>query len=182
MEGVSVKYLAELAGKTERRIRQINNDLPDNEKLLEADDNGKYDPAFFVKRWVAYQIKQEGGKEESLDDIKAQHEKVKMEKSQIELGILKGEICMRADMMRLWGGMIKEMSGSLLSIPRTLAPRLTNIERPSEAEALLEQEVRAAMSALSKTPMPEEVKGDGPEGDMGANNGHARTAKEANGK
>lgn len=182
MEGVSVRYLAELVGKTERRIRQINNDLPENEKLLEADDKGKYDPAIFVQRWVAYQIKQEGGNKESLDDIKAKHEKVKMEKSQIELGILKGEICKTEDMLQVWCMILKELSNGLLSIPHTLAPRLTNMENAREVEAVLEAEITAAMQGLAKTPYPEELKGYGFAKGMAAGNEHAGAAQEAEGE
>ena len=50
------KELAELVGKTDRQIRNIDRDQDEGRKLLVKGEDGKYDAAVFVQRWVSLQV------------------------------------------------------------------------------------------------------------------------------
>jgi phage terminase Nu1 subunit (DNA packaging protein) len=141
-----------------RRIRQIDKDLPEKEKLLQKGEGGKYDLAFFVQQWAAYQVKQNGGKKDlDLGDIEAQHEQLKMEITQIKLDQMRGDICSTSEVYRLWAEVARTVTGKLMSIPSTLAPRITGMENTELVEAALDKEIRDCLAAVSRTPMPKDV-------------------------
>ena len=50
------KELASISGYSYRRLHDIDAGLPANGKLFVAGENGKYDLALFVQRWVRYNI------------------------------------------------------------------------------------------------------------------------------
>lgn len=158
---VSVEELGQAVDKSGRRIRQMDNDLPEKEKLLMKGEGGKYDLFFFIRQWSAYQVKQSGGgKELNLEDVKAQHEKLKMELTQMELDEKRGDLCSTTEIYMLWAEVLRNVTGKLMDIPSTVAPRITNMENAEEIEAAIERELRACLKMLSKTPMPKDVKRD----------------------
>lgn len=156
---LSVVDLGSLVGYNgDRRIRQIDKELPEEEKLLKKGEGGKYDLAFFVQRWAAYQVKMHGGKKDlDLGDIEARHEQLKMELTQIKLDTLRGDICSTTEVFRLWAEVARTVSGKLLGIPSALAPRITGMDNTELVEAAIDKEIRDCLSAMAKTPMPKDV-------------------------
>ena len=51
------KDLAEIAGRDQRRVAEIDKGLPEESKLFVAGKNGKYDLATFVQRWTDFNIR-----------------------------------------------------------------------------------------------------------------------------
>ncbi len=173
----SVEELGELVGKSDRRIRQIDSELPDKEKLLKKGEGGKYDLFFFVKKWTEYSIKLKvGGKQLNLEDVKAQHELLKMEQTQIELGKTKGDICSTEEVYRLWADLARTVTGKLMSIPSMLAPRITGLENTEVVEAAIEREIRDSLTAISRTPMPKGLIKDEPAKPLGKHTGNVPAA------
>ena len=82
-QSMTKKELANIAGYTYRRLHDIDRDLPDNKKLFVESEGGKYDLALFVQRWVKYNVENEAGDEDDLDLVKARHEAVKMQKTEL---------------------------------------------------------------------------------------------------
>ncbi len=168
-----MEELAQLVDKSERRIRQIDSGLDEKEKLLKKGEGGKYDLFFFVKQWTEYNIKLKvGGKQLNLDDIKAQHEQLKMEVTQIELGKMRGDICSTEDVFKIWAELAKNVAGKLLGIPSALAPRITGLDNTEVVEAAIEKEIRESLREISRTPMPKGLIKDEPEKPVGKNNGN----------
>ena len=78
------KELANIAGYTYRRLYDIDRDLPEGKKLFEKSEDGKYDLALFVQRWVDYNISHNTDSDiYDLDEVKAKHEVIKAEKTQL---------------------------------------------------------------------------------------------------
>lgn len=68
------KELAELVGRTDRQIRNINSALPEGQELLVKAAGGKYDAVAFVQRWI--EIETEKRTEEKRGHIRRQLEAI----------------------------------------------------------------------------------------------------------
>lgn len=84
------KELAELVGLTDRHIRRIDQTLDPDEKLLVKAEDGGFDATVFVQRYVAMKVKEVTDGMENLDAVKARHEIVKTEKTQLEVARMRG--------------------------------------------------------------------------------------------
>lgn len=65
------KELATVAGYSYRRLHDIDMGLPEDGKLFVKGEGGKYDLALFVQRWVRYNVDNETGDDQTLDEVKA---------------------------------------------------------------------------------------------------------------
>lgn len=150
------KELASIAGYSYRRLHDIDMEQPKDKKLFvrsEADDK-KYDLAIFVQRWVAYN--KQASEEESADlsDIKAQHERVKKEKTEIEVARMKGEFVDVQEVQRLWSNIAAIVRTRFVTLPRKLAPALVMIDNADTIEAIIDRDVRDALTMIANTPLP----------------------------
>ena len=151
------KELAAIAGYSYRMLYEINMNLPNDRKLFVTSGEGgnKYDLAMFVQRWVMYNTqlaKIEG--DEDLEIIKAKHEAVKMQKSQIEVLRLQGEYVSVNALAPLWTQIAAAAAERFNSLAAKLAPSLVMISDPEIIEGMIEREVRDALSLLSAMPLP----------------------------
>lgn len=167
---MSRRQLADLAGYSYRRLYDIDKTLPKGEKLFVEGEGKKCDLAIFVQRWAAYSAKMAAGVAgTSLDDEKARHEKLKADKTEIEVGRMRGEYVSINDVVRLWTGITGVVVNRLVNLPKKLAPQLVMIEDAETAEAIMERDLRDALDMISKTPLPGE--GEAPPDDEEKDNG-----------
>ena len=150
------KELATVAGYSYRRLHDINTDLSKDKKLFVKGEGGKYDLAIFVQRWLAYWMEAVEEETEELSKVKAQHEKVKKEKTQLEVDRMKGDYVPTADVIRMWENVAAIVANRLVTLPEKLAPALVMIESTDTVYAIIEREVRDAMDMISRTPLPGE--------------------------
>ena len=152
------KELATVAGYSYRRLHDIDMDLPNNKKLFvpSEDDPKKYDLALFVQRWVAYNKDTAEEENEELSVVKAQHERVKKEKTEIEVALLKGEYVELAEVQRTWSNLATIVRGRFVNLARKLAPALVMIDNADKIEAIIDRDVRDALSLIANTPLPGE--------------------------
>lgn len=160
MMGIALtkKELASVAGYTYRRLHDIDMELPNNKKLFvqsEADSK-KYDLALFVQRWVDYNKDSTEEENKELSIVKAQHEWVKKEKTEIEVAKLKGEYVQITEVHRLWSNIAATVRGRFVNLARKLAPALVMIESADEIEKIIDRDVRDALSMIANTPLPGE--------------------------
>lgn len=85
MVELTKKEISDAAGYSYHRLHDIERDLPKEKKFFLKTDSGKYDLAVFVQRWVAYNVEKASSSDMSLEDAKAVHEKVKIEKPSLRL-------------------------------------------------------------------------------------------------
>jgi len=152
---LSVKELAELAGYTQQQIRNIDRKLPEDKKLLKKVSGAKYDLATFVQRWVDYiTARLEARMGADLESVKAQHEAVKMRKTELQVAEMEGTMVDVREVRRAWGDVIYSASQNLQRLPFRLAPRLLMMDNQEEIHAILADEIRMTLNDIADTPLP----------------------------
>ena len=149
------KELANIAGYTYRRLYDIDRDLPENKRLFVPGEGGKYDLAVFVQRWVDYIVAQESGDVDDLDVVKARHEAVKIEKTELEVARLRGELIAVQDVKKLWGDIANTIMQNMIHLPNKVAPMLRMMESTERIAGILDNEIRMVLNTLADTPLPD---------------------------
>ena len=152
------KELASIAGYSYRRLHDIDMDLPTNKKLFvpSADDPKKCDLALFVQRWVTYNKDTAEEENEELSVVKAQHELVKKKKTEIEVARMMGEYVEITEVQQMWSNLATIVRGRLVNLARKVAPSLVMIDNADRIEAIIDRDVRDALSMIANTPLPGE--------------------------
>lgn len=142
---VSAAVLAECLDMTERRVQQLA-----KKEITVKVRRGKYDLAASVKNYIDYMT--EDGKtseERKYDDIRAEHEVVKMRKTELTVARMEGKLHRSVDVKRLWTNMAATVKTRLLGIPVKLAPQITGMSDTAKIQELLQQEVTDALNEVS---------------------------------
>lgn len=156
MDGMTKKELATVSGYTYRRLYDIDMGLPEGEKLFVKREDGKYDLALFVQRWVNYNVHQEtaGMGVEDLDTVKARHEVIKAEKTQLEVDKMRGQLIDVTDVKRLWGDIANTVMQNFVHLPSKVAPMLRMMDNTEVIAGIIDGEVRKVLNGISETPLP----------------------------
>lgn len=148
------KELANIAGYTYRRLYDIDRDLPPEKKLFVAGEGGKYDLALFVQRWVDYNVHIEAGETEDLDVVKARHEAVKIEKTELEVAKMRGALIDVQDVKRLWGDIANTVMQNMLHLASKVAPMVRMMDNTEMIANVIDTEVRQLLTDIANTPLP----------------------------
>ena len=150
--------LAELTGLTYRQLYNINKKLSEEDEnkalFVCGEDAKKCDLAIFVRRWVDYNVERSSVDAADLDAVKAQHETVKMRKTQLEVERMEGALVDVQEVRKLWGDIANTILQGLLHLPSSLAPTLRGLENVEVITNILDGEIRKALEGLSDTPLP----------------------------
>ena len=111
----------------------------------------------FVQRWVKYNVDRESTDTDDLNVIKARHEVVKTQKTELEVGRMSGRLIEVSDVKNLWRFVAATVTQNVLHLPHKVAPMLLMMENPEEISAVIDTEVRAILESLSETPLPDYV-------------------------
>ena len=149
------KELATIAGYTYRRIYDIDRDLPPEKKLFVAGEGGKYDLAIFVQRWVEYNVQRDTEDVEDLDAVKARHEAVKIEKTELEVAKMRGQLIAIQDVMRLWGDVANTVMQNMIHLASKVAPMVRMMDNVEQIANVIDTEVRKTLTDISNTPLPD---------------------------
>lgn len=149
------KELASAAGYTYRRLYDIDRDLPADEKLFVPGENGKYDLALFIQRWVSYNVGNERGTNKSLDEVKAVHELVKTRKTELEVARMEGRLVDVQDVRKIWEDIANTVMQNMLRLPNKLAPLLQMMDSVPAIAGMIDREIRDVLEALADTPVPD---------------------------
>lgn len=159
------KDLAALTGYTYRWLIEVDNHLPDDGKLFVIQEDGKYDLATFVQRWVRYNIDRETSDHADLEQIKAEHEQVKMQKTSIEVEKMRGNLIDVQDVKKLWGDVVNAAVQNLIHLPSKVAPQLLMMDNAEIIASIIDVEVRQVLTDIAATPLPDYAKPAEPEKD-----------------
>ena len=149
------KELADAAGYTYRRLYDIDKGLPDGKKLFVLGYGGKYELPTFVQRWVEYNVEKEAGEDDDLDTVKARHEAVKMQKSELELMRMRGDLVDIEEIRALWCSIATTVMQKLMHIPSKLASALVMIGSAESIEGIIDKEIHDALTMIADTPLPD---------------------------
>lgn len=148
------KELAELVGLTDRHIRRIDQTLEPDEKLLVKAEDGRFDASIFVQRYLSMKVKEVTDGMENLDAVKARHEIVKTEKTQLEVARMRGELLDYREVRKAWGDIANSVMNALLNLPGQLAPMIRGLDSVEMISAILDGEIRRALENLADSPLP----------------------------
>ena len=148
------KELATVAGYTYRRLHDIDMSLPEDGKLFVKGEGGKYDLAIFVQRWVRYNVDNETGDDQTLDEVKAKHEIVKTRKTELEVARLEGKLVDVQEIRRLWGGVANTVMQNMLRLPSKVSPRLVMMKDVEMIASIMDAEIRDILTQIAETPLP----------------------------
>lgn len=151
------EQLADLVGIGYRQLYNIDKRLKEDEGetlFVKGEDARKCDLAFFIRRWVEYRVKRESASADDLDAVKAQHEEVKMRKTQLEVNRMEGQLVDVQDVRRLWGDIANTIMQGMLHLPSTLAPMVCGMENIEVIGSVIDTEIRKVLTGLSDAPLP----------------------------
>ena len=152
------EQLAELAGISYRQLYNINKKLSqeDEDKALfvKGENAKKCDLAIFVQRWVEYNVERASVAADDLDAVKAQHESVKMRKTQLEVDRMEGTLVDVQEVRRMWGDIANTIMQGMVHLPSTLAPMVRGMENVEVIGNVIDTEIRKVLEGLSDTPLP----------------------------
>lgn len=158
MMEMTKKQLASVAGYTYRRLHDIDMELPEGKKLFVKGEGGKYDLAIFVQRWVKYNRENQADDgEKTLDDVKAEHEAVKIRKTELEVAKMEGRYVDILEIRRLWANVAATVSNNLLLMPSKIAPVLVMQKDAAVITGIIDTEVRSILSDIADTPLPHDT-------------------------
>ena len=156
MVSMTKKELANIAGYTYRRLYDIDRNLPDGKKLFVESEGGKYDLAIFVQRWVDYNVAAEAkGGMLDLDEVKAKHEVIKAEKTQLEVEKMRGQLIDVQDVRKLWGDIANTVMQNLIQLPSKVAPMLRMMDDIELIASIIDEDVRKILNEIAETPLPD---------------------------
>ena len=145
---VSATILAEIIGVSDRRIRQLA-----DEGVLVRVSKGRYNLKDSMKNYIlnlriAVDKGEDYDKDQSLEEIKAQHEKVKMHMSQLKLASMQGEIHKSSDVERVMMDMLSSFRTRLLNLPPKIAPLLVMRDNTDWIRGSLNKEILEVLKEL----------------------------------
>jgi hypothetical protein len=138
---ISANELAQILDITERRVNQIVTEKGTFQRRL----NGKFEVVSCVEAYYR-SLFLEGL---DLDRERALHERVKREKTELQLAKMKNEVHETTVIELVITNMLVTFRNRILGIPASLAPKLIKKTVP-EINAILQKELRSALSELSE--------------------------------
>lgn len=148
------KELANIAGYTYRRLYDIDKNLPAEKKLFVESEDGKYDLSTFVQRWVDYNLMANSDAPEDLDTVKARHEEIKLQKTQLEVDQMRGQLVDVQDIRKLWGDIANTIMQAMIRLPSTIAPMVQGLQSVEIINGIIDSEIRRVLNGLTETPLP----------------------------
>lgn len=148
----TMKELAEMVGYTYRRIHDIDDELEDGDKLFVKGAGGRYLLDMFVQRWARYQVARATSGDRDLEQLKAQHEEVKIERARAELGKLKGELLDAREVTALWVNAATRCRQRFMEIPARVTPQLIGENDEKRITQIIDSEIRAALVWMAELP------------------------------
>ena len=104
---------------------------------------------------------------EDLDTVKARHEAVKIEKTELEVARMRGQLIDVQDVKRLWGDVANTLMQNMIHLASKIAPMLRMMDNTEVIANLIDTEVRKTLTDISNTPLPSYAAEETAEGEEG---------------
>jgi phage terminase Nu1 subunit (DNA packaging protein) len=142
---ISTSDLAAVVGKTPQWIRQLTRD-----KILKQVGRGKYLLCESVQAYIEHAA---GGKEEDnrpkLRDEQAEWTRIKKEDAMLDLAVKRGELHNAEDVRTVVTDMLLNFRSRMLALPTKIGPKVAYLKEIPAINAVLEEEIRIALTTLS---------------------------------
>ena len=143
---VSADVLAQCLGLTTRMVQLLA-----KQKILVRVRRGVYCLEKSVQAYITYKLDslEASDEEKSLDEIRADHERWKMRKTQLAVQLLEGKLHRAEDVERVWSQSAAAVRSRLLGIPVKAAPQVAGMEDAGEIQQVLQREVAEALNEIA---------------------------------
>ena len=143
---VATDVLANCLGITPRRVQLLA-----KQGAVVKLRRGVYDLEKSVQSYITYKLEslEEGQEQKSLDEIRADHERWKMRKTQLAVRLLEGKLHRAEDVERVWSQSAAAVRSRLLGIPVKAAPQVAGMEDAGEIQQVLQREVAEALNEIA---------------------------------
>ena len=143
---VAADVLANCVGITPRRVQLLA-----KQGAVVKLRRGVYDLEKSVQSYITYKLEslEEGQEQKSLDEIRADHERWKMRKTQLAVQLLEGKLHRAEDVERVWSQSAAAVRSRLLGIPVKAAPQVAGMEDAGEIQQVLQREVAEALNEIA---------------------------------
>ena len=141
---IGTSEFSKLVSKSDRWIRQLT-----SQGILTQCGRGKYKLGETLAAYIEYMSGGKAGDEKlSHADVKAEHEMLKKEKTELQLQQMRGELHSANDVRALMGEMVLSAKSKILSIPVRISPQLEG-ESAKAIEKKLNDEINNVLSVLA---------------------------------
>lgn len=143
---VAADVLANCLGITPRRVQLLA-----KQGTVVKLRRGVYDLEKSVQSYITYKMEslEESQEQKSLDEIRADHERWKMRKTQLAVQLLEGKLHRAEDVKRVWTQSAAAVRSRLLGIPVKAAPQVAGMEDAGEIQQVLQREVAEALNEIA---------------------------------
>ena len=143
---VAADVLANCLGITPRRVQLLA-----KQGAVVKLRRGVYDLEKSVQSYITYKLEslEESQEQKSLDEIRADHERWKMRKTQLAVQLLEGKLHRAEDVERVWMQSAAAVRSRLLGIPVKAAPQVAGMEDAGEIQQVLQREVAEALNEIA---------------------------------
>lgn len=143
---VAADVLANCLGITPRRVQLLA-----KQGAVVKLRRGVYDLEKSVQSYITYKLEslEESQEQKSLDEIRADHERWKMRKTQLAVQLLEGKLHRAEDVERVWSQSAAAVRSRLLGIPIKAAPQVAGMEDAGEIQQVLQREVAEALNEIA---------------------------------
>lgn len=148
--------LARFAGMSYQRLFEINKTLEPEQQFFRKLETGDYDLEVFVQNWVEYRLREQSATEgKDLDTVKAEHELVKMRKTELQVAEMEGNLVDVNEVRRLWAQIASTIMQNMIRLPDKIAPMVLMLDNPEMIKTIIKTEISTVLNELSETPLPE---------------------------
>jgi len=110
---------------------------------------GGYDLGVFIRNWVKYNVDAATGDDKDLTAERAKHERIKAQKTELQVGVLQRDLIPARDVRRAWADVALAVRDRLLELPARVGQMLVMIKTAEHAASILDTEIREALTAVA---------------------------------
>ena len=143
---VAADVLANCLGITPRRVQLLA-----KQGAVVKLRRGVYDLEKSVQSYITYKLEslEESQEQKSLDEIRADHERWKMRKTQLSVKLMEGKLHRAEDVEQVWTQSAAAVRSRLLGIPVKAAPEVAGLEDAGQIQKVLQREVAEALNEIA---------------------------------
>ena len=117
-----------------------------------------------MQKWVDYNVQNESPDDwADLDLVKAKHEVVKTQKTELEVARMRGQLIDVQDVRRLWGDIANTVMQNMIHLPSKVAPMVQMMDNVELIASIIDEEIRKILNEIAETPLPDYAAEDGQE-------------------
>lgn len=144
---VNTKTLAECLGLTRQSLQRLTGD-----GIIVRVRRGVYDLGASVRGYIEYKLTaaKDGAASQSLESVKADHELLKMRKTELSVRLMEGKLHRAEDVERVMTQCAATVKSKMLAIPIKVSPEIAGLEDPARIQKILQREVADALNEVAE--------------------------------